>query len=142
MYLRTTQRRNKDGSIVRLQGPSGTAPAVDENAGRISGDGVAAQNDVGIAALLEVRIEDRFAGRASVAGGGRQNLPTILQATSTATCVVYKPLILQKRVFDPGSSWSASLPLRDILFPPLISGRNPAEGGHSSQIVRTTRTPR
>jgi hypothetical protein len=37
---------------------------VDEKAGRISGGGVAAHHDVGIAALLEVRIEDRFADRA------------------------------------------------------------------------------
>jgi hypothetical protein len=37
---------------------------VDENTGRISGDGVEAHHDVGVAALLEVRIEDRFAGRA------------------------------------------------------------------------------
>jgi hypothetical protein len=37
---------------------------VDENAGRVSGGGVAAHHDVGIAALFEVRIEDRFAGRA------------------------------------------------------------------------------
>jgi hypothetical protein len=37
---------------------------VDENAGHISGDGVAAHHDVGIAALLEVRIEDCVAGRA------------------------------------------------------------------------------
>ena len=37
---------------------------MDENAGRISGGGVAAHHDVGIAALLEVRIKDRFAGRA------------------------------------------------------------------------------
>jgi hypothetical protein len=36
---------------------------VDENAGRIAGGGVAAHHDVGIAALLEVRIEDRVAGR-------------------------------------------------------------------------------
>jgi len=33
---------------------------VNENAGRISGDGVAAHPDVGIAALLEVWIEDRL----------------------------------------------------------------------------------
>ena len=37
---------------------------------------------------------------------------------------------------------SASPAVRDILFPPLISGRNAAECGHSWQIVRTTRTPR
>ena len=37
---------------------------MDENAGRISGGGVAAHHDVGIAALLEVWIEDRVAGRA------------------------------------------------------------------------------
>jgi hypothetical protein len=33
---------------------------------------------------------------------------------------------------------SASLPIRDILFPLPISGRNPAECGHSWQNVRTT----
>ena len=37
---------------------------MDENAGHLAGGGVAAHYDVGIAALLEVRIEDRFAGRA------------------------------------------------------------------------------
>jgi hypothetical protein len=37
---------------------------VDENAGRISGGGVAAHHDSDVAALLEVRIEDRLAGRA------------------------------------------------------------------------------
>jgi hypothetical protein len=37
---------------------------VDENTGDLAGGGVAAHHDVGIAALLEVRIEDRFAGRA------------------------------------------------------------------------------
>jgi hypothetical protein len=41
-----------------------------------------------------------------------------------------------------GTPPSASVPSQDILFPPLISGRNPAECGHSWQIVRTTRTPR
>jgi len=43
---------------------SGTAPAVDENPSGISGGGVAAHHDGGIAALLDVRIEDRLAGRA------------------------------------------------------------------------------
>jgi hypothetical protein len=47
-----------------LRGPSGTAPAVDENPSGISGGGVAAHHDVGVAALLEVRIEGRFAGHA------------------------------------------------------------------------------
>jgi hypothetical protein len=42
----------------------GMAPAAHENAGCISGGRVAADHDVGIAALLEVRIEDCFAGRA------------------------------------------------------------------------------
>ena len=37
---------------------------MDENAGHLAGGGVGAHDDVGIAALLEVRIEDRFAGRA------------------------------------------------------------------------------
>jgi hypothetical protein len=48
----------------RPRRPYGTAPAIDQNAGRISSDGLAAHHDVGIAALLEVRIEDRVAGRA------------------------------------------------------------------------------
>ena len=39
-------------------GPAWTAPAVDESTGRISGGGVATHHDVGVAALLEVRIED------------------------------------------------------------------------------------
>ena len=37
---------------------------MDENAGHLTGGGVAAHHDVGLAALLEVRIEDRFAGDA------------------------------------------------------------------------------
>ena len=37
---------------------------MDENAGRISAGGVAAHHGGGVAALLEVRIEDRSAGRA------------------------------------------------------------------------------
>jgi hypothetical protein len=35
---------------------------------------------------------------------------------------------------------SASLASRDVLFPPPIGGRNPAERGHSWQIVRTMGT--
>jgi hypothetical protein len=35
---------------------------MDENTGRISSDGVAAHHDIDVAVLLEVRIEDRFAG--------------------------------------------------------------------------------
>jgi hypothetical protein len=46
---------------------------VDEVAGRISGGGVAAHHDVGIAALLEVRIEDRLAGRALARLGTLEN---------------------------------------------------------------------
>src|SRR5262245_15292788 len=46
------------------RGPSAMAPAVDENAGHLAGGRVAAHHDVGVAALLEVRIEDRLAGRA------------------------------------------------------------------------------
>jgi hypothetical protein len=37
---------------------------VTESEACISGGGVAAHHDVGVAALLEVRLEDRFAGRA------------------------------------------------------------------------------
>jgi hypothetical protein len=37
---------------------------MDENTGGVSGGGIAAHHDVGVAALLEVRIEDRAAGRA------------------------------------------------------------------------------
>ena len=48
----------------RPRGPPGTAPVVDENTGRISGVGVAAHHDVGVAALLEVRIKHRLAVRA------------------------------------------------------------------------------
>jgi transposase len=36
---------------------------LDESAGHLAGGGVAALHDVGVAALLEVRIEDRVAGR-------------------------------------------------------------------------------
>ena len=46
---------------------------MDESTGRISGGGVAAHHDVGIAALLEVRIEDRFAGRAPLRLGTLEN---------------------------------------------------------------------
>ena len=66
---------------------SGTAPAVDENTGRISGGGVAAHHDVGVAALLEVRIEDRFAGR------GRPRLGTLENQFST---VLYKMMCCTK----------------------------------------------
>jgi hypothetical protein len=65
-----TCRLPRNGSSIgqrirgRPRGPSGTAPTVDENTGDLAGGGVAAHHDVGIAALLEVRIEDRFAGRA------------------------------------------------------------------------------
>jgi hypothetical protein len=37
---------------------------VDENTGHLAGGGVAADPDIGVAALLEVRIEERLAGRA------------------------------------------------------------------------------
>jgi hypothetical protein len=64
--------------------------------------------------LLEVRIEDRFAGRAPARLPLQVGTATvgamILQATSTAICVVRKSLILQKRVFDPGCSRSANTP--------------------------------
>jgi hypothetical protein len=56
--------------------------------------------------------------------------------------VVRKSLKKAPRGFDDSSSPSAKTHSRDILFPPLISGRNPAECGHSWQIVRTTRPPR
>jgi hypothetical protein len=55
--------KHRPAHIGRPRGPSGTAPAVDENASRISGGGVAVHHDVGIGALLEVRIEERLAGR-------------------------------------------------------------------------------
>jgi hypothetical protein len=38
---------------------------MDENAGGISGGWVAAHHEVGVAALLEVRIQERLAGGAS-----------------------------------------------------------------------------
>jgi hypothetical protein len=43
---------------------SGDGAAVDENTRLLTGGGVVAHHDVCIAALLEVRIEDHFAGRA------------------------------------------------------------------------------
>jgi hypothetical protein len=66
------QEQDRNARLLRLwfavgprpRGPSGTAPAVDENAGRISAGGVAVHHDVGVTALLKVWIEDRFAGRA------------------------------------------------------------------------------
>ena len=45
-----------------------------------------------------------------------------------------------KRMFAASEPPSANTPSRDILFPLLISGRKPAEWGHSGQIVRTMRT--
>ena len=45
-----------------------------------------------------------------------------------------KSLKSTQRGFDHSSSPSASLPSRDILFPLLISGRKPAECGHSLAI--------
>ena len=62
-------------STLRQRSPSarrsvtGTAPAVDEDAGRIFGDGVAANHDVCVAALLEGRIKDRLTGRAPASPG-------------------------------------------------------------------------
>jgi hypothetical protein len=40
------------------------APAVDENTGQVGGGGVAANDGVDVDALLEVRIDDCFSGRA------------------------------------------------------------------------------
>jgi hypothetical protein len=54
--------------------------------------------------------------------------------------VVRKALKMRQRGFDDSSSSFASLLSRDILFPLLISGRKPAQCGHSRQIVRTTET--
>jgi gluconolactonase len=68
-----------DGSSIgqrirgRARGPSRTAPAVDESTGQVAGGGVATHHDVGIAAILETRIEDRFAGRASARLGTLEN---------------------------------------------------------------------
>jgi hypothetical protein len=39
---------------------------MDDNTGRIVGGGVAARHDVDVAALLEVRIEDRLAGDGAI----------------------------------------------------------------------------
>jgi Bacterial regulatory protein, arsR family len=57
----------------RSRGPSWTAPAVDENAGRVSGGGIATHHDIDVADLLEVRIEDRFAVRAPALPGYLEN---------------------------------------------------------------------
>jgi hypothetical protein len=77
-------------------GPSGEAPTVDESAGHVSGVRVAAHHDVSVVATLEVRIEDRLPGRApaqlSLQSGTAKKRFRILQTTSTATCVVHKPL--------------------------------------------------
>jgi hypothetical protein len=80
---------------------------VDENAGRISGGGVAAHRDTGMAVLLEVGIKDRFAGRAPRMAplpvqwnGDRKGSGEILQATSTAICVVRKSLKKARSGFD------------------------------------------
>jgi hypothetical protein len=70
----------------------------------------------------------------------RQSSLRILQARSTAICVVHKPLKTRQRGFDDRTSPSASLPTRDILFPPLIRGRNPAECGDLRPFFRTTST--
>ena len=45
---------------------------------------------------------------------------------------------MRRRGFDDSSSPSASLPIRDILFPALAAGRNGAECGPSWPFVRTT----
>jgi hypothetical protein len=50
---------------------------VDESAGDVSGGEVAAHHDIGVAALLEVRIEDRFAGRAPA-----RHLPWLLASAN------------------------------------------------------------
>ena len=62
----------------------------------------------------------------------------ILQATSTKICVLRKSLKKARRGFDDSSSPSASLPIRDILYSLLISGRKPAERGLLRPFVRTT----
>jgi hypothetical protein len=75
---------------------------------------------------------------ALAAGGDRRNRPRILQATSTAICVICKSLKRRRRGFDDSSSPSAKTPSRDIPFHRVHRGRKPAECGHSWRIVRTT----
>jgi hypothetical protein len=70
----------------------------------------------------------------------RQSSLRILQATSTATCVVRKSLKKRRRGFDHSSSPSASLPIRDILFGHPGAGPNGAECGPFRPFVRTTGT--
>ena len=65
------------GLVVLMAQPrDGTA--VDESASHVSNGGVAAHHDVEVAALLEARIEDHLAGRASprVSTLENQALPT------------------------------------------------------------------
>jgi hypothetical protein len=55
--------------------------------------------------------------------------------------------LCRRRTGPPSAPWRITVQhippgdtCRDILFPLLISGRNPADCGHSRQIVRTMRT--
>ena len=89
-----------------------------ESTGHLAGGGVAADHYVGVAALLEVRIEDRFAGRAparlplqqvdamEVTGFAHQPpcaaiLPVVAQARSNGLAL---PLTFTKRD-TPVSLW-------------------------------------
>jgi hypothetical protein len=77
---------------------------------------------------------------ATRAVGDRHISSRILWAISTAFCVVCKCLKTQRRGFVDRTSPSASLASRDILFPALGIGRNPADRGHLRSFIRTTVT--
>ena len=65
-------------------------------------------------------------GPLAVEGRARRDRLRILQSTSTAFCVVRKPLKTRRRGFDDSSSPSAS---RDILFSSLRAAESPQNAG-------------
>ena len=78
---RPAHTRSTAGTVL-----GGTAP-------HLAGRGVAAHHDVGIAALLEVRIEDRFAGRAPPRLGTLENQ---LFYTTTADYMSYQAIEISR----------------------------------------------
>jgi hypothetical protein len=81
-------------------------------------------------------------GEAMATSAARPGLPTGANQWYRPTrCEARKPCEISKlRRHVEGPTPSAKTPSWDILFPLLIRGRNPAECGHSWQIVRTTGT--
>jgi hypothetical protein len=101
--------------------------------------GVAAQHEVDVAALLEGRIGDRLqAAHRPRLGTLEDQLFTILHQM-----ICYSKLLkYRKENVRPQSLSGRQDAQSGHSFPLLIRGRNPADCGHSWQIVRTTDTGR